>query len=340
MRFSAKINLGIGLILTVFLIPKYGLAHEPSSGGLRTGPVQEASVAYPDLAIIIPLAAELTGRLADQKKRIIDGLNIAAVETQYSGIETGLQTVGGQLERLKESQALKYYKLVELRRIIKQDNELYETISLPITQTIRRLETWRKAWLVEQKRWKEWQSVLNEEGEFERLKATSEKANDTIETALELVLSRLEGVLALQERAGTIQDEINALDVELITLIENERRSDLLDESSPMFSSQFFASFKSGEIWSAAIQVKDEVAWPDSRFFARYGWIVFFQVVVSLLVMISTYRNRRLLNESARWRFFASRPFSAGLFVGYVPSGFIYEYIGPVICTYHNLAVI
>ena len=229
---------------------------------------------------------------------------------------------------------------MELRRIIKQDNELYETISLPITQTIRRLETWRKAWLVEQKRWKEWQSVLNEEGEFERLKATSEKANDTIETALELVLSRLEGVLALQERAGTIQDEINALDVELITLIENERRSDLLDESSPMFSSQFFASFKSGEIWSAAIQVKDEVAWPDSRFFARYGWIVFFQVVVSLLVMISTYRNRRLLNESARWRFFASRPFSAGLFVGYVPSGFIYEYIGPVICTYHNLAVI
>ena len=113
-------------------------------------------------------------------------------------------------------------------------------------------------------------------------------------------------------------------------LIENERRSTLLDESPPMLSSQFFSPFKSGEIWSAAMRVTDEIAWPDSRFFAQYGWIVFFQVVLSLFVMISSYRNRRLLNESEHWRFFAARPFSAGLFVGYMSTVLIYEHIGGV----------
>ena len=202
MKVRAKKIIEVVLTIAVLLIPSYGLTQEQIQPEQPPIAKQGLPATTLDLADIVPLAANLTGRLADLKKRIRDGLNIAAVEKQYSGIEARLQDFDGQMDRLRESQDLKYRKLVELRGKIKKENELYETISLPITETIRQLEKWRKAWLTEQNQWQEWQSVLHEEGDFERLEATFEKADDTIETALVLVLSRLEAVLAAQERAG------------------------------------------------------------------------------------------------------------------------------------------
>ncbi len=271
------------------------------------------------------MAATLTGRLADLENRIRGGLNITAVEKQYDGIEARLQELVIQLEGLRQSQKYKYNQLVEVKGAINQESKSYEVISRTIRQAIRELDNWRKVWLSDKKRWDEWQSSQQKDGDLEQLRTTVEKVNKTIAAAREQILSRMGAVLALQQRGGAIQDEISAVDVELTAMIEDERRSTLLDESPPMLSAQFFAPFKSGEIWSAAIQGPDEITWPDSRFFARYGWIVLLQFVLTLFVMISTYRNRHVLNESERWRFFAARPFSAGLFVGYMSTVVIYE---------------
>ena len=141
------------------------------------------------------------------------------------------------------------------------------------------------------------------------------------------MLSRLEALLTVQERGGTLQEELNALSVKQNMLIEAEQRSSLIGESPPMLSPQFFSAFKSGEMWSAAMHATTDITWPDGRFLARYGWIVLLNIVVSCLVIIGTYRNRRLLDQSARWKFFAARPFSAGLFVGIMSTVLIYEYL-------------
>ena len=81
-------------------------------------------------------------------------------------------------------------------------------------------------------------------------------------------------------------------------------------------------------------------SWPDSRFFARQGWVIIHPGFLSLFVIIAVYRNRRELNESKRWRFIAARPFSAGLFLGYMATVLIYEYEGaPAIWKLANMIV-
>ena len=232
------------LPLVLFLIFNSGVTLAQSQGDQQPAAEEAASPAALDLADVVPLATKLTGRLADLKKRIQDGLDIAAVEKQYDGIEARLHVLAGQIEGLSQSQKYKYNQLVERKGALKQENELYEVISLPIQQTVRRLEDWRKEWMAERMRWDGWQASLQQEGDFERLQTTFEKADDTIETALELVLSRLAAVLALQERGGGIQDDISAMDVELTAMIEDERRSALLDESPPMFSLSFFLAIQ------------------------------------------------------------------------------------------------
>ena len=331
-----RIRFTLPLVILLILSPMITLAQ--SQGDQQSAAEQAASPAALDLADIVPLATELTGRLAELKKKLQGGLNIETVEKQYDGSKDRLQELAGQLERLRQSQKYKYSRLVELKGAIHQESKSSDVIGRPIKEAIRELENWRKVWLSDKKRWDEWQSSQQKDGDFEQLRTAVEKANKTITTALEQIHSRMGAVLALQERGGSLQDQISTLDVELSALIVNEKRSTLFDESPPMLSAQFFASFKSGEIWSAAIQGPDEITWPDSRFFARHGWIVLLQVVLTLLVTISTFRNRRFLDQSARWKFFAARPISGGLFVGYMSTVVIYESMQGVPETW-NLAV-
>ena len=325
---SLKTILGIVLAMVVLLISSHALAHEPSQSDQPSGTQQEIPAAAPDLADIVPLATKLSSRLAALEMDVTGLLDVSAFEKNYAGIDANLNGPAGQLQRLKDSKDYKYSKLVELREAIKQENKSFEEISKPLSQAIRQLGAWRKEWLAQKKQWNEWQSSLLEEGELDPLKSIFKKANDTIDTALNLVLPQLEAMLRAQEKAGNIQERINALGVELNALIKDERRSTLLDETPPMFSSHFFSQFKSSELWSAVIKGPAEISWPDSLFFARQGWIVLLQGLLSFFVIITVYRNRRMLSESKRWRFLSLRPFSTGLFLGYTALVLIYEYQG------------
>jgi potassium efflux system protein len=332
--------LGIVLPMAVLLISSHGLAHELPQSDQTSDAVREIPAPAPDLADIVPLATELSGRLAALENKIKGGLDISSVEKKYDGIEANLKGPAGQLQRLKDSKDYKHNKLVELREAIKRENKLFEGISKPLSAAIRQLGAWRKEWLADKKHWNEWQSSLLKEGELDPLRSTFEKAKDTIDTALNLVNLQLEAMLRAQEKAGHIQERISALGVELNALIEDEQRSTLLDESAPMFSSHFFSQFKSSASWSAVIKGPDEISWPDSRFFARQGWIVLLQGILSLFVLITVYRTRRLLSESKRWRFLGARPFSAGFFLAYMATVLIYEYEGaPAIWKLANMIV-
>ncbi len=186
---------------------------------------------------------------------------------------------------------------------------------------------WRKDWLAEKKRWHEFQYSLLKEGELNQLKSTFVKADDTIDTALNLILPQLEVMLSVQEKGGTVQEKINAFASEVDSLILVGRPSVLLEASPSMFSPQYYSQF-SNELWYAVQKGLDEISWPDSRFFDRLGWVILLQAFLSLFVIIAIHRNRQVLNESNRWRFLAARPFSAGLFLGTIVTLPLYEYGG------------
>jgi len=306
-------------------MPSLGLTQEQTQAD-QAPAEQEIPATAPDLADIVPLAAKLSGRLADLEKKINAEKDISEHERNYDGIEADLNDLDGQLERLKRTKGFKYNKLVEIRKAVDNENDAYEVVNTPLNKSIRQLGEWRSQWVAEKKQWSQWQSSLQEEEEFDELERTFRKASDTIDSAIDLVLSRLEAMLMVQERAGSLQERLSALTVELDALIQVERRSTLLDESPPLLSMRFFSQFTSGELWSAVINGLKEISWLDRRTFAQQGWIVLFEGFISLFLIITIYRNRVVLNESDRWRFLAARPFSAGIFLGYMSMSLIYEY--------------
>ena len=181
MRLGAKKIFGIVLPMLVLLIASHGLAHEPSQGDQNSVAESNVSAPAPDLADVIPLATELSGRLAILKNQVTGLPDVSSFERKYTEIDANMKSPAGQLKQLKDSKVYNYNKLVDLREAIEKENKLFEKISKPIHQAVRKLGAWRKEWLAEKKRWHEWESSLLKEGALDQLKSTFERANDTIE---------------------------------------------------------------------------------------------------------------------------------------------------------------
>ncbi len=325
--YSTKKILGVVLAIAVILISSHVLAQKQSQDGKTSGAKQESPAPVPDLADITPLVSKLSGRLEVLEISVKGLLDVSAFEGKYAVTEANVTRQADQLLRLKDSKDDRLKKFIKLREAIKREDESFEKINMPLREKIRQVGAWRKEWLTEKKRWNEWQSYMLEEGAFDQLKSIFVKANDTIDTALNLVLQQLEVMLTLQAKSSNIQAKIYTLVADLDRLISAGRRSALIGTSPPMLSSQYFSQFGS-ELWYAVKKGLDEISWFDSQFLARNGWILFLQGFLSLFVIITVYRNRQVLKDSERWRLFAARPFSIGLFLGVIATIVFYEYEG------------
>jgi len=327
MRHLTKKILRVVLPIAVLLISSHVPAQEQSNVDQTSGTKQDVSVSAPDLADIIPKATKLAADLANLENRVSGVPDVSELEKKYARIEENLKDPGAQLQQIKDAKDGRSNKPVELRKVIEREKQLFEEISRPLSEAIRQFGAWRNAWQAEKQRWNQWQSALLEDGDLAQLRSTFAMAKDTIDKALEIVLSQLNSMLTVQERAGNIQAKIIALSAELDSLILAARSGVRVNISPPMFSSRYFSQY-SIELWYELQKGLDETAWPDSRFFDQQGLIVFLQVFLSLFVIIGVYRNRQVLSDSKSWRFLAARPFSAGLFFGTLALMWFYEYRG------------
>jgi small-conductance mechanosensitive channel len=340
MKFPYRRILAFGLLIAVLLVPSHVPAQEPSQADQAPAVQPESPDKMPDLADIVPLTAELTGRLAALERKLKDQPDISEAESKYKEIQANLKEHADELQRVKALEGSKYNKLVGLKDAIKREEQLFGKISKPIRQSISELGGLREEWLSEKKRWNKWHSFLVKEKGLDQLESAFEDANETIDTALNLVLPQLDLMLTVQENAGLIDKRLRVLTIELDGLIVEERRSALRDTSSPMASMQFVSQFRSSKLWHQIREGLNEVSWPGSGFFARQGWIVLLQGLLSLSVIIGLYRNRDVLNQSRRWCFLAARYVSAGLFLGFMTTLVIYQYQGvPVLWRVGNMIV-
>ena len=328
MNFRVKKILAGVLMAAFCLLSGYAPAQERVQDDRGSTAHTELPDETPGLEDIIPLTVELVVRLETLKGHMNERLDGSAVEKEYERLQATIGDYVAQLQRLKNSNEYTRTKLVEIREAVEHEHESFEDISKPIRRAIRQLATFREEWLSEQKRWHEWQNVLINERGLVPLSSVFEKAQNTIDTALNFVLPELDVMLNLQEKGGTLDAKLKILANELEGLIVEERRGALLNEFPPMFSSRFLYQLRSSELWESLREGLGGSLWQSSRFFVLRGWIVLIQGLVSLFVIISTYRNRALLKESTRWGFLAERPVSAGLFLGYITTALIYDYQG------------
>lgn len=211
---------------------------------------EETSAAIPDLGELIPLAAELSGRLAVLEEKIRNWPDLSAVEEDFSGIAANLEDYSAQLQRLKASGDYRYGQLVLLTEALESEGTSLEKVSQPLNKGIRQLGALRKNWLAERERWNAWESSLLKDEPLDEVKLAFAKAQKTIDAALNLIQRQLKPLLALQSKAANVQTRIRSLAAEVDGIILAQRGGVLYDSSPPMLSYRYFAQFGSGLLYA------------------------------------------------------------------------------------------
>ncbi len=322
MRFLYRKIFGLTTLI-IILLSGFVMANEPPKKN-PVLPAGNSSVEQePDIANIIPLSGNLSGRLTILKKQISTLPETSVTEIKYDEIDPELKKLSGQLEGIKESTENRFSKLETLKDQIKHQDEIFTIFSVPLNQAISQVSIWKKEWVKEKNQWQYWQTALETEDAPEQLKSAFKKTNATIDTALNLIRSKMDKMMSLQEKASAIQQQF----IEINSVIDALMRGALINASPPMFSSQYFSQLGSG-LWFAVKQGINSIAWTDNSLFAHQGWTLFTQVFLSLMLGLLFYRKQQELDKLEHWRFLAGRPFAAGFFMISMVAMITYSYYG------------
>jgi small-conductance mechanosensitive channel len=299
----------------------------PLDGTHELGTEETPAAGVPNLAEVIPAAGVLSGRLRVLRDMVEIGVDVSAATDKYGEIEARLKDHDARLARLQESSDYRYTRLLDLKKVIRQERELLDEVSKPLDAAILQLSSQQQEWLAEEARWGQWQASFDRELESEQLNATFAQASQTINVALDLIHPRLEAVLTAQSNGAGVYTEIHVLTEALEALILDQSRVALVFDSPPMFSAEYLRQIKTDH--SHAIREGiSQITWLDERFLTRQGWILLVQVTLSIFIALAINGSRNALNQSERWRFLAARPVSAGLFSGFMITVALYEYAG------------
>lgn len=313
MRIAAARVLRI-ILLGVLFFPAVGLLHAQAGVEKHSAAEPSASSPLPELADIIPLAGDLTGRLALLENDLQQMPDASPTEKEYEALKAEVDDVAARLLKVKASGDQSWTRFASLSQKLQNAQALAIKIGNPLARNINHLAQWKREWLDEKKRWTDWESRLLAENESPQLKAAFNTAGETIGTALNLVMQKLETMLLLQSRENTVRTRMAVLDAEINDLSSSGRRDCLITASPLMYSQDYFSQFRS-ILWQRVLENMRTLSLPDRRYVVQHGWTLIAQVLLFLAVIFSIHRNREVLRASERWRFLAARPLATGFFV-------------------------
>lgn len=326
MRCYDVITVWTALWILFFSVPPALLTAQALPGGTAPSKaVGNPPPEHPALADLIPLEAALPGRLATLQQKIGDLVIPRDIEKRLASIDVSLQAYTNQFERLRSATGSDYYRFIALKTTLRRELQSLAKSSTTLMKMLRQLDDWRTTWEAEKQQWGTWQLSGHHDALLDNVEQTFTRAHDTIDAALNLVRQQIKPLLAGQEQIRNLQVRLDVLMAQVEGMIAAVGDDALHHVTPPIISTRYMMQFDS-RLWYDTRNGLAEIAWPDSQFIARQGWIMFFQALLSLVVILVVVRYRAVLGQSADWQFVATRPIAAGCFVGGMTTYVFYEW--------------
>jgi len=270
----------------------------------------------PTLAEIIPQAALLSDKLATLNNSIDDLVDVKSIEDNYKTIAKELKTIATEFKRYKTEGVISTSELDNLKVQLKELGKKFKDGNEALKNAIELLEKSRADWLKHKNKWTAYQELLLKEEIPDEAKLTLIEANNTIQISLNLVVTKLNLLMKVQQIGYDNQSVINDLSSQILLLRQEKIVSSFENATAPMYSPRFYSQFKGiGSKIKSGIKA---VNLPNSSFFQNYWWLHLFQIFITILVIYLIQKNRNILDSSEKYKYFSNRSISAGVFFGVV----------------------
>lgn len=281
------------------------------------------------LADLVSRLSKLRERSAVQEINFSGYPDLAAAEKKILAITGRTKELASQLALLRKSEKYGFDQLADLKAALRSDTESLRKLSEEFTRALSLIDALQKEWSGEKENWKAWISALQQTVPHQSVDPASREAQTVIDKMLERVSQRLDPLLAVQQKAEAAATELRTASMELDGLLQGLRGAILRKSAPSMFSPKYYGQYHK-EMWEEFTRSLRSVRWFDREFFVTQGWVVFLQIVSSLLLIVVFRRRRVLLAKSKRWGFLIQRPVSSAVFTSIVALFPLYGDIPPL----------
>jgi potassium efflux system protein len=260
---------------------------------------------------LVLLADELAERSSALERAVANVFDKSAVEASYAEASKNLDDLFLRMEKFKAGKRYPYDQIMELKAAAILGAKAVAELSASTQQSGLQLEAWNKEWQDQKKRWAESLSALPKDAPLSILRPARAKGQQAIDAAASLIARNLKPVLAAEQKATDLKARADRLTAEIDGMLLLARRDIYRKPDPSMFSSDYYSQLMKGSSFKAA-QDLSRFTQSLREYFSKYGWIVFLQGLIFLIVAIGIRRHKPFFEESARWSFLSRRPFAAG----------------------------
>ncbi|MFT5700943.1 MAG: potassium efflux system protein [Desulforhopalus sp.] len=312
------------LILTVtLLIGTWSTAAEDIDSPLPSSPERRVESSATDPLDLISMATELDNRSFNLEQEILALSDIAATQKSLTLMAKEAENLSRNLRLLKNKENYGYDQLFDIKAQFNQNADVLQDTIKSTNKAIHQTKFWKKDWEDEDTRWQQLQSSLSKQVSSATLEPTFAKVNNIISVSQDLIDNTLKPLLCQLQTAEVIRASQCSLELELDGLVSVLGDNLMLKTGRSMFSSNYYYLLKTG-FQKELPESLARISLPDMQFVERQGWLIFIQILFTLVLSIGIFQQRHHLMEKEQWRFIAKRPLDAGIFVAAITTSSFY----------------
>ena len=321
-----SVRMGCGLLLAAwFVLSTAGAVFGEERAAPAAG--TEAPAQVPSLAEVVYQAGALGQRLNALTRRVETVEGLEKVDARLKEVNARADLFQGRLTAIDADNLQSYQQLAALKGEVRDEADAVQRLVDTLTESVQRVEGWRKNWLAEKERWQTWRASLGADLGLKSVADALDRADSDIGQALDLIGRKLEPMLAVQQRAGETGARIHGLNNRIDTILDRQRGGALRGGTPILFSAGYLRQLI--EVMHEPRKIITTLPLPSGAFFAEKAWIIGAQVVLFMLLFSLLRRHRpRLLGQADR-RFLGRRQIAVPLFVALFTLSFLYGPMPP-----------
>jgi small-conductance mechanosensitive channel len=288
-------------------------AHETDASKSESAPKEKVEP-VPGLAELIKEASNLKGRLRTLENRLPKAYDLSGFEDNLTTLKNETEELAADLEKVRSSESYSYDHLVELKKSIRLKIFSVDKMLEPITDAIRKIETWQKEWILAAQRWEKWQNAYQSQMSLSTVDTTFQKSQEIFLKAKSIILEQLEPLLSAEDRLEEVRSQAGMLLAGVDSMILKLRGGTAQSDTPSMLSAHYYLQFDKGLMHDVLRNIKI-LSWPEMEYFIHEGWVMALQLVVILAIGSGIKRHQPKFEQSTRSKFLAQRPWAAGIFV-------------------------
>ena len=276
----------------------------------------------PSLAEVVYQAGMLAQQLVALKATSTAVDNLQEMDQRLSQAKVQVNVLEARLGALNADDLQSYQQLAALKVEVLGEADSVDKLSASVADDIHEVEGMRRQWVATKKKWAQWHALLGDELALKSVAAAFTRAGSDIDEALGLISTKLEPMLAIQQKAGDIAARFIELTDRINATMLQQRGGALRSGTPTIFSTAYLRQLI--ELINEPRKMVKALPPPDPVFFADNGWVILLQAVGFVVMLTLLRRYRPQLIERGDRRFLGKRPVSVSLFVSIFTLSFLY----------------